>query len=222
MPHEDDEARLKEYELLRNEILHYDKLVVQVLGLCFPLLGIILAQGVTGDDARIFLIPIPVLFIVSLYVADKRWATWLIAYYLRSRVDRSSGPLWETWLYVFRSRAKQLREAKKKPSVFSPCQNIIVVECLLFVLFGAVCLALLIICGAKQDLSPIWYVVGAAAFAFQAGVTVAKTLALVREGREGGLLQANAPTDAEVRTALGQWESLRRGRPIEDDASSSP
>jgi len=214
-----EDTRLKEYELLREEILHFDRLVVQVLGLCFPLLGVIIAQGLASEEARIFLVPLPILFIVSLYVADKRWGTWLIAYYLRTRLEHETGPLWETWLYLYRSQSNVADGKKRRPAIFCPAQNIIVVECLLFNLFGAVSLALLVIRGIDQGISPGWYALGGVLFAILAVATTAKAAALIREGREGSSLQRNAPSDTQIRQALTDWRDLQRGPPSERDST---
>jgi hypothetical protein len=211
-----EEARLKEYDLLRQEILQFDRLVVQVLGLCFPLLGVVIAQGLASDEARIFLVPLPILFITSLYVADKRWGTWLIAYYLRTRLEGETGPLWETWLYVYRSQTGRSGHEEKRPSIFCPAQNVIVVECLLFNLFGAVSLALLVIRGIDQGISPVWYVLGGVMLAILVAVTTAKTAALIREGRPGSSLHGNAPSDTQIRQALEGWEGLRGGTDPQD------
>jgi hypothetical protein len=133
-PGSDARGRLKEYELLRTEILQADRLVVQVLGIALAGVSVVLAQGFVCDEPLIFLVPYPLLAVAGLYVADKRWLVWLIASYLRSRLEsEGAGPLWETRLARYRDLAAKRRVR------FSPATNVILVEFLLFNAMGVTC-----------------------------------------------------------------------------------
>jgi len=130
------EGRLKEYEMLRQELMHYDRSVLQVLGITLGFLGVITAQGIASGSPYVFVVALPLLIVVHSYVADKRWVIWTVASYLRRFVeDRDLGPRWETELYWFRT-------ACRKVGGFTPGQNIMRVECALFALLGLMELAL--------------------------------------------------------------------------------
>lgn len=96
MDRNSDDPRVAEYELLKEEILQFDRLVVQVLGFMFPVIGLILAHGITTESPYVFLVPLPILLAVNLYVTDKRWGTWLIATYLKLYCESPDGFRWET------------------------------------------------------------------------------------------------------------------------------
>jgi hypothetical protein len=98
-----DEGLLKEYEALRNEVLHSDRITLEAISITAAAAGLILAQGVASGSALVCLIPIPVLCVAYVYLASKRWVIWVIASYCRRYIEiPSSGIRWETRLRGFR------------------------------------------------------------------------------------------------------------------------
>jgi len=178
------EGRLKEYEMLRQELMHYDRSVLQVLGITLGFLGVITAQGIASGSPYVFVVALPLLIVVHSYVADKRWVIWTVASYLRRFVeDRDLGPRWETELYWFRT-------ACRKVGGFTPGQNIMRVECALFALLGLMELALFAN-GAWQCGLAWWhYVLPAALCAWLVFQVVRNHCRLACEGRQGGGLKA--------------------------------
>ena len=55
-----EDRRLREYEILRDEILHADRLVVQVLSISIGFIGLIFGQGVVSQNPYVFLVPFPI------------------------------------------------------------------------------------------------------------------------------------------------------------------
>jgi hypothetical protein len=132
-----DEGVLKEYEQLRTEILHADRLCLEAMSIAFAAASLLLGYGVEKESAFVCIAPVPLLWIASLYVADKRWVIWLIASYLRTYIESpESGIRWESRLAVFRDRARD------QPGSFCPTINMVLVECLTFNAMGLVCSAL--------------------------------------------------------------------------------
>ncbi len=124
---------LKEYELLRQSILHTEGAILQVLGIVLGAIGVIIAQGMNSGNPYTFLIALPLLIITNSYIADKRWGIWLVAYYLRNNIENKNiGLKWETWLFNFRTHYPQDTEEKS----FLPGQNIMDREFWLFNIVG--------------------------------------------------------------------------------------
>ncbi|MBN1342346.1 MAG: hypothetical protein JXQ73_06680 [Phycisphaerae bacterium] len=139
-------AALAEYRSLREEILHSDRLVVHVLGIAFSAVAIILGQGLTHKNPYLFLIPFPLLYIVSQYVADKRWLIWVIASYIRCQLERQEPALaWES----------SLARIRRDTHNFTPARNVIKIEHITFILLGALC-ALLFVAYSWKSLNSVW------------------------------------------------------------------
>lgn len=146
----DKNVGTKEYELLRQEILHADRIVVLILGIVFSATGIMIGQALSSNNSYILLAPFPVLWVTSHYVADKRWVIWLIASYLRCNLEsRGLGMKWETSLHALR------RSGKK----FIPLPNIIKVEFAVFNILGVLCAALFFVMRAQNPETdiPLWH-----------------------------------------------------------------
>lgn len=130
------EGVLKEYELLKSEILHRDRLVLQIQSIVFPAVGIIVAQAFSFDISYVFLVPLPILLIASYYVANQRWSILQIASYLRCEIESKNPALGLKW----ESELSALQDARIKRS--SPFRGNILVESSLFNIFGITALIL--------------------------------------------------------------------------------
>ena len=173
------EGELKEYELLRQELMGHDRAVLQVIGIVLGFIGVMTAQGITSYNPYVFLVPLPILTLMSIYISDKRWIIWLMASYITKFVeDRGLGPQWETKLFWFRTACKESRG-------FIPGQNVILVDAILFVLLGVLEATLFIIFAFKKGI-PYWHYVFVAILLtiliIQSCFTYCR---LMREGRKG-------------------------------------
>ncbi len=179
---EQRQGKLKEYELLRQELLHHDRAVLQVIGLILGFLGIITAQGLTSGNPYVFIVPLPVLVGLNIYVSDKRWAIWLIASYLQHFVEKPGlGPSWETDLHWFRT-------ACRRRHGFTPGQNVILVECWFLNILGLLELGLFAFFAQNKSI-PLWqYSIPTAFCGWLLWQTINQYRKLVREGREGATL----------------------------------
>jgi hypothetical protein len=181
-PSDSTEGRLKEYELLRQELLQYDQSILQIVGIVIGLIGVVTAQGLTSGNPWIFVVPLPVLIVLSTYVSDKRWIIWLIASYISEFIEKQDlGPQWETRLYWFRTACRHKKG-------FMPGQNVIRIECLLFNLLGLMEFVLFAHFGWSKQI-PYWhYLVPLAFLVWLAVQTLTSYCRLVHEGGEGGTL----------------------------------
>jgi len=190
------DARLREYELLRAEILHADGLIVRVIGVFLALIGIIIGQGFVSGEPYVFLVPFPIIWAVSRYVDDKRWSIWLIASYLRRHLEGPSGPSWETWLFAYRQKAKD-RHLR-----FCPAQNVMLVECVLFNLISLSCGGCFIAFALRAGLPYGSLASPLVLCAFIAICTIRACMRLFRPGRAGSPLLAALPNREDFASAL--------------------
>ena len=195
-----ENSRLKEYELLRDEILHADRLVVHVISMSLGLIGIIIGQGVVSGNPYIFLIPFPIIWASSRYVEDKRWLIWVIAAYLRRHLEGSDGPSWETWAFAFRSKVK------RTGGRFCPGQNVMLAECILFNIMSLSCAGLFI--GFAYGTVPsTWIYLMPIPLLLSAAIavsTVTGHVKLCRQGRAGTEMANALPTARDFANALNE------------------
>jgi hypothetical protein len=197
-----DDRRLKEYEIMREEILHSDRLVVQVISISLGLIGVVLGQGIVAQNPFVFLVPFPFIWAISRYVEDKRWLIWLVAAYLRKHIEGPKGPSWETWVFAFRSNVK------KKGGRFCPAQNVMMVECLLFNVISLSCVGLYVAFGIEKGVPGWSYCVPAILCLFVGWSTVSGCLNLTRQGRAGSRLAQSLPTPDEFSAAVEEVSAL--------------
>ncbi len=172
------DGQLKEFELLRQELLQHDRAILQVVGLILGFIGIITAQGLTSGNPYVFLIPFPVLTGLSKYISDKRWAIWLIASYIMQFIEDSElGPRWETQLYFFRTACKK--------HGFTPGQNIIKVECWFLNILGLIEYGLFVYFAQTKGVSFWQYLVPLPFGIWLIWQTTSQYFRLAREGRDG-------------------------------------
>ncbi|MFC1607138.1 hypothetical protein ACFL47_04125 [Candidatus Latescibacterota bacterium] len=177
------EGQLKEYDLLRQEILQTGRVITQIITISISIVGLITAQGLRSQNPFIFLIPLPIILVLSMYVFDQRWVVWLIASYIRKFVEQAGlGPCWETRLYLFRSATKEKR-------CFTPGQNIIFVEYLLFNFVAVIDSTLFTYTGISYKLSSYWYAFPWMIYLWILTYTTIQFRRLRREGRRGSKLE---------------------------------
>ena len=147
--------QLKEYELLRTELLQHDRAVLQTISIFMGFVGVITAQGIVSGNPYVFLIPLPIVLVLYMYIADKRLTIWLMASYLREFVEKQRlGPLWETRLSLHREITKKKRPKRKDH--FLPAQNIIEVEYAFSFMITLVEVTLFSIYGLRQSMEWYW------------------------------------------------------------------
>ena len=117
---------LREYELLRDENLQADRLVLQMMTIVFSVTGIIIVQGLSKNP-HIFLVPFPILWVASCYVADKRWVGILTSSYLRFLESDDMQLRWQS--RILAARKSGLRTGL----------NVFQVEFATFIVLGALC-----------------------------------------------------------------------------------
>ncbi len=199
----DTEGKLKEYELLRQAISSHDRSTLQLTSISIGFIGIISAQGLTSENPYVFLIGLPVLFVLSVYISDKRWTIWLIASYIKTYLESDElGPRWETRLHEFRSACKERRH-------FSPGQNIIRVEYLLSNILGMILCLLFVVYARGKNISWLHFLMPAIGYLCLLVQTTSQYVRLTREGREGGTLGELWPK--EIAPIEGQEGHSRRG-----------
>lgn len=200
----DKDGLLKEYEQLRQGILHTEGSILQVLGIVLGAVGVITAQGFSSKSPYIFLIAMPLMTITSFYIADKRWGIWLVASYLKKFVEsKESGLQWETRLHSFRTEFEKTK--KNRWIGFLPGQNIMQIE---FVLFNTIGFAHLLFffyyarCPfistwiftlpsiQCQNTPSLMYLLAIFLFLLLLGITRFHYKNLLKEGREGSSLEA--------------------------------
>ncbi|MGC9320347.1 MAG: hypothetical protein ACP5KN_20105 [Armatimonadota bacterium] len=182
-----NEGALREYEQLRTELLHADRLVLEVLSITVGAWCLILGQGVLAQEPLIFILPLPLLSIAQRYAADKRWCIWVIASYLKHYIEvPGSGIHWETRLH-------QMRTYCDRQGVFCPGQNIVRVECLFFTVLASLSLLGFIYYAGKSPVQWWGYVLAGLLFASVIWAAANSYFRLCREGREGALLDASWP-----------------------------
>lgn len=176
-----NDAQLKEYELLRQELLQLDRAVLQAIGLIIGFIGVITAQGLTSGNPFVYLITLPLVFGFSFYIFDKRWGIFLIASYLKNYIENpESGPRWETQLYYFRNVCKKQN--------FIQVHNIIKIECGFIVLLSIIEYGLFVYFGYIQNL-PFWQLIIPIPFILVLiWHTTSEYNVLMHEGKDGGRL----------------------------------
>jgi hypothetical protein len=182
--------------------------VLQVIGLILGFLGVITAQGLTSGNPYVFIVPLPVLVGLSIYVADKRWAVWLIASYLQHFVEKPGlGPSWETELHWFRT-------ACKRKHGFTPGQNVIKVECWFLNLLGILELVLFCVFAHPRNV-PWWqYSIPIAFCGWLLWQTLGQYCKLIREGRQGATLGTiwKEADDLKARSTQGAEQEPERDK----------
>ncbi|MGD2084558.1 MAG: hypothetical protein PVH61_00090 [Candidatus Aminicenantes bacterium] len=124
---EEAQQALEEYKLLREEIFMYDRQILQALAIILSASGLIIAQGFLKGDGKIFLIPIPILFLMYLYIVDKRFGIWVIGTYIAVHLESLlPGLNWESRIRLFRERST------KKKCKLIPGRIPVMTEYLLF------------------------------------------------------------------------------------------
>ena len=198
-----EDCRIKEYEFLREEILHADELAVRIMGVTLGLLGIILAQGFVSKEPPIFLVPFPIIWVISNYVMDKRWLIWTIAAYLRRHLEGPEGPSWESWLFALRSR---LIHSDRK---FKHAYNTLRVECVFFNIISISCGALFIYYGAAAGYSiPLITIISLFCCIFIWATTYFGYCRLFAAGKTGSPIFDTLPDGNDFRRAIEEIKPI--------------
>jgi len=201
------EGTLQEYEQLRTELLHADRLVLEVLSIAVGAWCVIVGQGVLAREPLIFVLPLPLLTIAQRYAADKRWSIWVIASYIKHYIEvPGSGIAWETRLHHMRSYCA-------KQGVFCPGQSIIKVECLFFSVLASLSLLGYVYYAVTESAQWWGYVLAGALFLSVVWAAAQSYLRLCQEGREGALLDASWPELDRVSETEGPAEDALAPQP---------
>lgn len=96
------ENRIAEYNNLRNEIIHYDKLCFNILAFVFTVTGFCYTYYFKDINLNLSIV-IFISFIWYIgyrYLSEKRWLIRKIAFYLRNYVEsNTNGLFWENWIF---------------------------------------------------------------------------------------------------------------------------
>lgn len=91
------DAVLAEYNSLRAEILHADRVALGVMGIALSSTTLIASYAIANSSPFVFLVPLPVLWMALRYIATKRWDIYTIGSYIRCRIENTGiGLGWET------------------------------------------------------------------------------------------------------------------------------